>query len=279
MSAQSPPPIRSVVYAPHPRLAPYVSAYLTTAIDVAVDQSTIDLFPVGHAVLSCAFDDQPLTLDGTRAVTAKLNLTGQLTRYHQLTVRGQYSYAYALFRPFGAWQVLGVPQAGLTDDFADLRALVPGAATETAYARLRARPQADADAVAALDEWLLTLLGRPPLRDTSAVRAAVEWLEARAGAATSAELTAVAGLSAPRLVRAFKQQVGLPPKQYARVVRFIAAYRTLREAAPHHPDWAALVERYAYFDQAHFIKEFRGFFGYTPSQVHRSLLNIADHVV
>lgn len=275
----SAPPIRSVAYAPHPRLAPYITAYLTTAIDVAVDRSTIDLFPVGHAVLSVAFDEQPLLLDGTRPVTSKLNLTGQLTRYHQLTVRGQYSYAYALFRPFGAWQVLGVPQAGLADDFADVRTLVPGPATEAAYARLRALPVAGPDAIAALDEWLLALLDRPPARDTARVRAAVELLEARAGAATSAELAAVADLSAPRLVRAFKQQVGLPPKQYARVVRFVAAYRTLREAAPHHPDWPALVERYAYFDQAHFIKEFKGFFGYTPSQVHRSLLNIADHVV
>jgi len=71
------------------------------------------------------------------------------------------------------------------------------------------------------------------------------------------------GWTATRFIRVFAEQVGLTPKRFARVRRFHRAVAGLARAAP--GGLAELARACGYFDQAHFIHEFRGFAGVTPS--------------
>jgi methylphosphotriester-DNA--protein-cysteine methyltransferase len=65
------------------------------------------------------------------------------------------------------------------------------------------------------------------------------------------------------LGRKFREQVGLTPKTYARVVRIDALMKHL---ATHGPDqWAMLAEDFGYTDQAHLHHDFREFCGLTPA--------------
>ncbi len=70
------------------------------------------------------------------------------------------------------------------------------------------------------------------------------------------------GWSRKRLVARFRDDVGLPPKTAARVIRFERA-RTLSERAER-PDWARIALEAGYYDQSHLINEFRSFSGRTP---------------
>lgn len=70
------------------------------------------------------------------------------------------------------------------------------------------------------------------------------------------------GLSARRLLYLFHQDVGLSPKAFARVMRFGAALRLVRQNGPMR--WTDVAATCNYFDQAHFVKEFRAFAGMTP---------------
>lgn len=81
--------------------------------------------------------------------------------------------------------------------------------------------------------------------------------------ATSIEAIARdAGASPRHLERLFGQQVGLTPKKVARVLRFQAALRTLmRDPGVSLTQVAADV---GYFDQAHFIRDFRSMTGGVP---------------
>jgi AraC-like DNA-binding protein len=75
-------------------------------------------------------------------------------------------------------------------------------------------------------------------------------------------LAAELGWSRKRLVARFREEVGLPPKTAARVLRFERA-RSLAERAGH-PDWARIALEAGYYDQSHLINEFRAFSGRTP---------------
>ncbi|WP_343669106.1 helix-turn-helix domain-containing protein [Chitinophaga sp.] len=64
------------------------------------------------------------------------------------------------------------------------------------------------------------------------------------------------------LERSFSAHMGLSPKAYARLQRFIHAYAALVKEGGH--DLSAVAIHNGYYDQNHFIKEFRKFTGMSP---------------
>jgi len=87
-------------------------------------------------------------------------------------------------------------------------------------------------------------------------------LDASGGTVPIAALRAHTGLSKARLVAAFRDQVGLTPKRYARVVRF---HRTLGLLQAGGEDRLAEVALAGHFyDQPHMNAEFRTLGGITP---------------
>ena len=76
------------------------------------------------------------------------------------------------------------------------------------------------------------------------------------------ELTAEVGYSRRHFIKKFKHGVGLAPKAYMRVMRFQKAVNEI-EAGDF--DWAEIALESGYYDQSHFINDFRNFSGFTPS--------------
>ncbi|MCL7455720.1 helix-turn-helix domain-containing protein [Micromonospora sp. MSM11] len=86
-----------------------------------------------------------------------------------------------------------------------------------------------------------------------------------------------AGWSRRHFTVRFRQEVGLPPKTVARLLRFHRAYAVLGAgpAVPAAPvgaqrsgavgGWADLAVRCGYYDQSHLIRDFREFAGDTPA--------------
>jgi AraC-like DNA-binding protein len=70
------------------------------------------------------------------------------------------------------------------------------------------------------------------------------------------------GWSRKRLVARFREEVGLPPKRAARLLRFDRA-RALAERGER-PDWARIALECGYYDQSHLINEFRAITGRAP---------------
>ncbi|MBI5720469.1 MAG: helix-turn-helix transcriptional regulator [Burkholderiales bacterium] len=71
------------------------------------------------------------------------------------------------------------------------------------------------------------------------------------------------GLSPRRLLDVFRQDVGLTPKTFARVMRFGAALRLVRATGP--TRWTDVAAMCNYFDQAHLVREFRVLAGMAPT--------------
>jgi AraC-like DNA-binding protein len=69
--------------------------------------------------------------------------------------------------------------------------------------------------------------------------------------------------------RAFRERVGVPPKQLAKVVRFKHAFTTLNDRSAR-PRIAIGPLDFGYYDASHFVKDFRQFTGTTPKKFLRS---------
>ncbi len=72
------------------------------------------------------------------------------------------------------------------------------------------------------------------------------------------------GYSQKHFIKLFKENVGLTPKSFLKVIRFQKAVHEIEIS--HKIDWTAIAIESGYYDQAHFIHDFRNFSGFTPEQ-------------
>ena len=74
-----------------------------------------------------------------------------------------------------------------------------------------------------------------------------------------------ANMSFRNFERRFVEEVGMPPKLYARITRF---YNALENKMLHpSKSWTDITYENGYFDQAHFIKEVKAFSSKTPEEL------------
>lgn len=97
----------------------------------------------------------------------------------------------------------------------------------------------------------------------------------RDGARLDAVASAV-GADRRRLVPAFREAVGMAPKQYQRILRFQRALRAMRTATP--APLAVIAAGCGYADQAHMNRDFREFSSLTPGRVHGATSTAYNHV-
>lgn len=84
------------------------------------------------------------------------------------------------------------------------------------------------------------------------------------------------GLSERRFIELFSGQVGLTPKAFCRVRRFQRILETIHCKSD--VDWVDVALECGYYDQAHFIHDFREFSGLTPTQYLARATEHLNHV-
>ena len=116
---------------------------------------------------------------------------------------------------------------------------------------------------AALDEFLLQRTDGAPA-PAPEVRWAWRRLVSSAGGVPIGSLAREVGWSHKHLISKFRQQIGLPPKTTARLLRFEHVWRRLGDARPAH--WDRIAADGGYSDQSHLIRDFREFTGGSPAE-------------
>jgi AraC-like DNA-binding protein len=171
----------------------------------------------------------------------------------------QTSVAGVHFRPGGAFPFLGMPADELAETHVSLETLWGGAARELRE-RVLAAPTADAK-LDVLEETLnsrLAAAARHP-----AVAFALSRFRANPHAGAVARVESEIGLSPRRFIELFRREVGLTPKLFCRVRRFqrvLASIHRQESVA-----WADVAVSCGYYDQPHFIHDFRAFSGINPT--------------
>jgi len=105
-------------------------------------------------------------------------------------------------------------------------------------------------------------------RDDKQIAWCLELAQTSADPLSVKQLTHEAGLSQRHLSRRFQQCIGLSPKEYLRVSRFIRSLQHLKKYPAH--SLTEIAYESSYYDQAHFIRDYKTFTGHTPGEIVQS---------
>jgi AraC-like DNA-binding protein len=175
------------------------------------------------------------------------------------------------FRPAGALAYLGCPLGELENAVVGLTELW-GRSAELLREQLSAT-RSPGQRVALLEAFLLDRRRRHHPRPQPWLAPVLDLAESDPSMRVSAARGSI-GLPPKRFNAMFRSDVGLTPKAYFRVRRLQAAVRALNTPA----QGAVVAANLGYFDQAHFVREFRSFTGMTPTQYAQRRSSMPGHV-
>lgn len=114
------------------------------------------------------------------------------------------------------------------------------------------------------DSEFLSLLHPTQPFSIKDVTPVIEYIFRRSGVVQVKNLTDKFHISRRWLEKQFAVQVGISPKELARITRFNALL-TRVETTPS-VSWTELIEKYGYYDQSHLNRDFHEFTGLSPTQ-------------
>ena len=177
-----------------------------------------------------------------------------------LSVYGRIDNFTIHFQPSGFNRLFGIPMMEIRDASYDAYAVI-GHRIPRLEHELGDTP-GFAERIQIVEDHLLRMLGRKHVLDGVAI--AANRLFASNGACRVAAMANDTGLSARQFERRFLAQVGVPPKLYARIVRFNAALdHKLRWPAQ---AWSRIANDHDFYDQMHLVHDCRAFTGESPSR-------------
>jgi AraC-like DNA-binding protein len=212
---------------------------------------------------------------GATRVQPRRMVVGQMTAGVAIAPGRRVATIGVRFTPAGLAPLCPGPQHALAGAIVDVGRL------EAPRLRAIAAAAAGAPTLAAAVTLVRAALGRA--YDGAApvdarIARAVARITATGGIASMADV-AGAGATSPRwLERHFPAVVGVSPKRFARLVRFRRALAALEPGA--RGGGVALALEHGFYDQAHFIAEFRAFAGDAPRRfVEQRLTALTRHFV
>jgi len=177
------------------------------------------------------------------------------------------------FHPGGAFPFFRVPSAELENRSVDLEDLWPRTANELRERLLSSRTvEMMFDAA---ERYLFAQLVKP-LELHRGVAFALGHFCQRPHTSKIGLVLRETGLSERRFIELFHEQVGLTPKAFCRVRRFQRVLESVHGARE--VDWAQVALECGYYDQPHFIHDFREFSGLTPTQYVARATEHLNHV-
>jgi AraC-like DNA-binding protein len=257
-------------YIPHPALQEFVLDIGTVDITIpdSIEYVITPYPPTPHQSLMFYGDDriktQKSTWDHFELTPPVLIVGPQYTRVNILLER-RLKVVRVDFRPGGLHRLLRIPMSILFDDSFNAYDIF-GAEMQLINEQLLNTSE-DESRKSIVENFLLEK--RKQLKASCPLDAAIRVLVKNDGNIPIEQIASLACLSLRQFDRKCVERIGMPPKVFARIVRFSKAYR-LKEANLD-LSWTTIAHQAGYFDQTHFIKDFKEFAGVTPRIIEKSI--------
>lgn len=188
----------------------------------------------------------------------RLGICGPFERSIFLKHSGPLGLIGARFVPGVVSQVLPISAASIANRFLNVADIIDGGAH---LEKRLGSAQNNQERLLLLQQFLRSRL-QPKHSPSSHTQDLLHHIRARKGIVNIATFASHRGISIRALQRQFKHEVGLPPKRYAGLIRFRNVVRVAKQNR--HVSYTTLAHEFGYFDQAHFVHDFRKFSGVAP---------------
>ncbi|NID11837.1 DUF6597 domain-containing transcriptional factor [Fibrivirga algicola] len=249
---------------PAPHLTPFVECYFVwESDDRLITPLLIESPPTGFASMVFTYGDPYIVQTDRYMKTAPVAfLTGQATRQYALQVTGHLGMAGIVFRPAGISSLFGWPMYEVTDERIPLTDVL---GTPVTFLHEQLCHSQTAESRASILEQFVNhqFLKRGDRFDRTDY--AANLIVDTFGTLTVSELMNDLYVCRRQFERQFLHKVGISPKYYARIRRIghLCAQLASQHWQVNH--WQDFIFRAGYYDQSHFIREFKQVTGKRPT--------------
>ncbi len=248
--------------APSPALRPYARLLWCLELETPVEfgpperiapDGIVELVFHYRVPMAIRFAQEPFALQ------ARSSVVTQTRRFLEIQPGGPTGLISVRFNPWGAYHFFEPPVSELADQVISAEDLWGGVVRELED-RL-AEAGSLRERVTLVERFLL---GQLEQHQKPNVESLVRGVWKRKGHVKVAALCQEFGLGERTLQRTFRNAIGMPPKGFARLTRFLHACAVLRQ--PRQTSLTQVAYDCSYYDQAHFIDDFKDLSGVTPGQ-------------
>ncbi|HKK44892.1 MAG TPA: AraC family transcriptional regulator [Balneolaceae bacterium] len=259
--------MNAFILKPHRALQPYIRQYVYCEIGEPGKWTHSNMAPPGCTQLSIVAGRANILIGEDDKPANKyepVTFVGQTTRFKKVSFYDRIKSFFVIFQPYGAYQLLGIHQGECKNLCINLTDLWGSSAK---YIREELSQQILAkDIRQVLENYLLKRIPQSTKLENDHLARVVKQINLYCNQhALIEKLCRGEGYSISTLERHMKRMVGMSPKQFQRIVRFNAALKYIKQNGKQ-CNWSRIANTFGYFDQSHFIKEFKFFYGKTPSE-------------
>ena len=198
-------------------------------------------------------------------------VSGQELKNYALHISSDIGVVGIVFRPTALFKILGLPMFGLTNERIAFTELFDPNEIE----RKIEDASSHQEKINLVQHFIYDRLASG-LHGTSEIEYAANFIYESRGQCRIPDLIGNAYMSRRKFERKFMEEVGISPKAYARIRRF--GYTCLLMAGNREADMMSVLHECGYYDQSHFIKDFKYFSGRTPGSYLKTNEELANYV-
>jgi AraC-like DNA-binding protein len=251
------------IFAPARELSAFVKCYWTLESAKEKTPARNTIIPDGCLKLIFHYGDpyRHFPKSGESITLPRCFLIGQLTKPYEVEPTGETGTFFVCFHPNGFLPFTTIPIKEMENTAIPLEKLFGKEGQEIEQAILNAK--STSERINRIETFLGNRLTHAETIDYL-VKSTVETILTAHGKFPVNTLSKQNNINRRQLVRKFSSAIGLSPKQLSKIVRIQATLKTLLTK-----DVTTLTDlayENEYFDQSHFIKDFKEFTGLTPKE-------------
>lgn len=250
-------------FEPHPDLAALVKCHWTLEVPASPDTQKQRIIPDGCMEMFFILGDdvKRFTSEDQFIIQPRAMVVGQITKPFFIQPVGYVNTFAIRFYPYGFANFIQVPIIELADKETSLNELFGKNASQLENQIIHAN--STQERIELVEQFLLNKLADQVTID-SIVKSTIDALLKTSGNASITSILSKEPSKKRSLERKFSKQVGMSPKQLGKVIRLQAALKTMLHKQADNLTQVAYESEY--YDQAHFIKDFKAFTGINPKE-------------
>ena len=254
-------------FSPDASIAPYIETIFHYEQFVP-DHSIERVVPTGHVFILFELDDCPRHTFDNKTLQANASyqhafISGMHRNYISISAQENSEMLAVQFKPFGSYPFLH-EQTNMINELIVPAHEIVGEELYDLRNDMKASDNTE-EKFRLIEQWLMERFDANKTPPGDIVQF-VDRLQAEPVNSLN-ELIAGYPASQKTLIAEFKKFVGLTPKYYQRILRFNDLLKRLKNKEE--VSWTEIAHDCGYFDQSHFIKEFKTFTGKTPTDYTR----------
>ena len=242
-------------------LQPFVNSITTKESNTSNSQTNIPLYADGYPGIMFQQAENGFYLLPKKKKLSELFLYGQTLEPVSLDVKGSYKFVVFQLYPFVSKYLLGVDPKILNDECYDL--LLIDHINVEKYREQLIKSDNFVDQVKIISDLILQLIKFNKEKDNDKVQQAISIILEHNGQIKVQVLLEKLHITERTFERIFMSQVGLTPKQFAKIIQFQSSLHKLTEVKFNKLINVGLDSGFT--DQSHFIRTFKKYTGQTPS--------------